>query len=118
MKIKDTDQQSLASLGAEAAEMLALQDYSGLVARFGYALCQGREPVAAIEADHQSAVASPITPADDQPITVKYFQANSAGFFALVECMVPVHSGAAVLLELVVTGQNEKHITIEDISGA
>jgi hypothetical protein len=36
-----------------------------------------------------------------------------------VECSVPVADGAVVLLELIVGGRGEeKHITVEDISGA
>jgi hypothetical protein len=38
--------------------------------------------------------------------------------FAVVECSVTVAPGAAVLLELAVTGRGEeKGITLEDISG-
>lgn len=114
-----TDEKSLSTLGAEAAERLARLDYSGLAKRFGYALAYGREPAEAIEADYLKAVSSPHKcEFHNQPsVTVKYFKPNSTGLFALVECMVPVGEGAAVLLELIVTGQDEKHITLEDISG-
>jgi len=48
----------------------------------------------------------------------KYFAPNDTGLFAAVECTVPVADGAAVLLELIVAGKGEeKHITVEDISG-
>ena len=97
-------------------------DYAGLASRFGYALAYDRPPTAAIEADFMSAVASPITVASDAylpaAIAVKYFSPNTTGLFAVVECPVPVADKAAVLLELIVTGKGEeKHITVEDISG-
>lgn len=115
-----TDEKSLADFGAEASEMLARLDYSGLANRFGYALSYGRETATAIEADYLEAVASPhkIELCKRPSVAVKYFEANSTFLFALVECLVPVQEGAAVLLELVVTGQgDDKHITVEDISG-
>jgi hypothetical protein len=49
---------------------------------------------------------------------VKYFGPNDTGLFAVVECSIQVAEGATVLLELVVSGKGEeKHITLEDISG-
>jgi hypothetical protein len=100
--------------------MLMQRDYSGLANRFGYALAHGRMPSAAIEADFLSAVALPLKVASgaDPSIAVKYFAPNDTGLLAVVECTVPVADGAAVLLELVVAGKGEeKHITVEDISG-
>lgn len=115
-----TDERSLVVLGAEASEMLSQLDYSGLANRFGYALTYGREPAAAIEADYFKAASSPHRVGADNrlSIVVRYFKPNSTGLFAVVECAVPVTEGTAVLLELVVAGQGEeKHITVEDISG-
>ncbi len=98
--------------------MLMQRNYAGLANRFGYALAYDRAPAAAIEADFLSAVASPCKVAHP-PIAVRYFAPNDTGLFAVVECTVPVADGAAVLLELIVTGKGEeKHITVEDISGA
>ncbi len=100
--------------------MLMRRDYSGLAKRFGYALAYDRAPSAAIEADFLSAVASPLTVAFGAhlPIAVKYFAPNDTGLFAAVECSVPVAEGTAVLLELIVAGkEEEKQITLEDISG-
>lgn len=100
--------------------MLMRHDYLGLANRFGYALAYGREPAAAIKTDFLGAAASPISIVSEAPpsIVVKYFEPNSTGLFAVVECTVPVADGAAVLLELIVTGTGEeKHITVEDISG-
>jgi hypothetical protein len=46
------------------------------------------------------------------------FKPNSTGLFAVVECIVPIAEGTAVLFELIVSGKGEeKHIAIEDISG-
>ncbi|WP_020649789.1 hypothetical protein [Solimonas variicoloris] len=118
MKIVLTDEKSLAALGAEAAGMLARRDYAALASRFGYALCFGRDPAAALQADHLAAAASSHQTEKREPIAVKYFPPNSAGLFAVVECLVPAADGAAVLMELVVSGQEEKQIIIEDISGA
>lgn len=100
--------------------MLMQRDYSGLVQRFGYALAFDRAPANAIEANFLSALASPLNVQSDvpPPAVVKYFAPNDTGLFAVVECIVPVAPGAAVLLELIVTGRGEeKHITVEDISG-
>lgn len=100
--------------------MLMRHDYSGLANRFGYALAHGREPAAAIETDYLAAAAAPCrVGAEEHPsLLVKYFSPNSTGLFAVVECTVPVAEEAAVLLELIVAGKGEeKHITVEDISG-
>lgn len=117
-----TDETSLAAFGEEAQTLLVCHDYAGLASRFGYALAYDRPPAAAIEADFMSAVASPIAlgPGAYLPnaITVKYFSPDPTGLFAVVECPVSITEKAAVLLELVVTGKGEeKHITVEDISG-
>ncbi|HLF97047.1 MAG TPA: hypothetical protein VI457_07885 [Methylococcaceae bacterium] len=117
-----TSETSLSSIGEEARALLMRHDYSGLANRFGYALAFDRPPSAALEADFLSAAASPITLGAGaylpDVVTVKYFSPNDTGLFALVECPVPVADGVAVLLELIVTGKSEeKHITVEDISG-
>jgi len=117
-----TEERSLSAIGEEARTLLMRHDYSSLANQFGYALAYDRSPSAAIEADFLSAASSPITAASGAylpaAVTVKYFSPNDTGLFALVECPVPVADGAAVLLELIVTGKgDEKHITVEDISG-
>ncbi len=115
-----TDEVSLSAFGEEARALLMRHDYSGLAKRFGYALAYDRAPSAAIEADFLSAVASPLTVASGAhlPIAVKYFAPNDTGLFAVVECPVLIAEGIAVLLELIVAGkEEEKHITVEDISG-
>jgi hypothetical protein len=115
-----TDERSLSAFGEEARAMLIRHDYSGLANRFGYALAFDRAPAAAIETDFLSAVASPHNVRSDTypPTVVKYFGPNDTGLFAVVECSIQVAEGATVLLELVVSGKGEeKHITLEDISG-
>jgi len=115
-----TNERSLSAIGEEACGMLMRRDYSGLANRFGYALAHDRAPAAAIETDFLRAVASPHhVRSDASPsIVVKYFAPNDTGLFAVVECTVPVAPGAAVLLELIVAEKGEeKHITVEDISG-
>ena len=99
---------------------MKLLPFAGLANRFGYKLAFDREPAAAIEADFMKAAASPHEGMCDetQSIVVKYFEPNSTGLFALVECAVPVAESAAVLLELIVSGKGEeKYIAVEDISG-
>jgi len=120
LHLSQTDEVSLSAFGEEARALLIRHDYSGLANRFGYALAYDRAPSAAIEADFLSAAASPhkVASGAHQPIAVKYFAPNDTGLFAVVECTVPVADGAAVLLELIVAGKGEeKHITVEDISG-
>lgn len=100
--------------------MLMQRDYSGLVSRFGYALAHDREPTAALEADYLKAAASPLEGErqEKSSVRVKYFESNDTGLFAVVECVVPMADQGAVLLELIVTGKDEeKHITVEDVSG-
>ena len=86
MKLFHTDEDSLTALGVQASEMLARKEYSELASRFGYALCYGREPGKAIEADYQQALASPCEAGTKKPIVVKYFKPNSTQLFAVVEC--------------------------------
>ena len=115
-----TDERSLATLGEVACAQLMRNDFPGLANQFGYALAYGRDPAVAIEADFAGAAASAIRVevAVHTTILVKYFTPNDTGLFAVVECTVPVDNGAAVLLELIVTGnKDEKYITLEDISG-
>ena len=115
-----TDDVSLSALGDEARIMLMRHDFSGLANRFGFARAFGRAPSEAIEAAYLHAAASPhkVASVEHLPISVRYFKPNSTGLFAVVECTVPLYDGAAVQLDLIVTGNgHEKDICIEDISG-
>lgn len=95
--------------------MLVRGDYAGLAERFGYARAYGREPAAAIEADLRALAAPPqaLAAGAVTAIAVEYFAPNDIGMFAIVECAI----GAAVLLELAVSGKGEdKQIIVDDIS--
>jgi hypothetical protein len=114
-----TDKRSLCLIGEEAAAVLVRNDFRGLADRFGYALAYGREPALAIEADCLKAksVGRIEDQRNGQPITVKFFDPNSTNLIAVVECIVSLGGGAAVLLELIVTARREdRHITLENIS--
>jgi hypothetical protein len=116
-----TDEAALCALGEQASSLLVQRDYTALAHRFGYALAFDREPSAALQEDYLRAMGSPHpNPAKGAPpIAVSYFKPNTPGLFALVECTIPVTDSAAVLLELIVSGTpEERHITVEDISGA
>ena len=116
-----TDEVSLAALGAEARLLLLQRNFVALADKFSYALAFGRAIDAAIEADFRRAVQQikPETAAADQDISVQYFSPNSIGLFAVVECIIQVSSGVLVLLELIVTKNgNNLHVTLEDISRA
>lgn len=115
-----TDETTLLLLGEEARTLLSNRDFTGLATRFGYALAYERAPSIALEADFLSATTSPL-PAistNNTPVSVKYFAPNENGLFAVIECLVSVTQDSSVLLELIVAGMGEeKHITVEDISG-
>ena len=111
---------SLASMGKEACTMLIEHDYSGLAERFGYALSYNRIPEAAIEEDFLLATSATKRMVESKPpsIFVKYFEPNDTGLYAVVECNIPISSQSSVALELIITGNAEKHITLEGISGS
>lgn len=114
-----TDVESLTKFGQEAIALVAKHDFSALAQQFGYALSYGRNPAQAIESDFAQCIAEAESPSSDtkQSIQVKYFKPNSVPLCALVECVTPVSQNAAVLVELVVSGEGEeKHITLEQIS--
>jgi len=114
-----TDPQSLSALGAEAVVLLVRRDFDALADRFGYALAHGREVAEAIESDFAACLSESEGSVDrtDRPVAVKYFQANDTGLLAVVECVAYVAEGAAILLELVVTGTGaERHVTLEGIN--
>jgi hypothetical protein len=63
--------------------------------------------------------AASLAPMPKQTSTVKYFEPNDSGLFAVVECLALTDNGAKVLIELIVTDkQGEKHATLEQISVA
>ncbi len=120
-----SDDSSLARLGAEAAKLIRDANYSELASRFGYALARGGDPATVI----QSEVLACLSQRDggvmelaaaDPKITVKYFAPNDSSFFALVECTLALKQNAGgILAELMVTTiGNDKHVFLEQISYA
>jgi hypothetical protein len=121
MKLRpdQTDERSLAKCGEEAAALLVQHDFASLVDRFGYATAYGRELAKAVEDDFRRETSSPkeMDGTKELSITVRYFKPNNSNLLAVIECIVPLNEGAAVLLELVVTATGEdRNITLEDIT--
>ena len=119
---QQTDPTSLAAHGAEAIRLLCSGGIDVLARQFGYACAYHREPSAAIREDLGRCLAelnaNSLVRGAGAP-TVKYFGANDATLFALVECLAVADNGGRVLVELVVAGDDSaKHISLEDISAA
>lgn len=117
------DEASLAAFGTEALQLLAAGDFAALAERFGYALASNQDPASAIQQDLESSLASvganSLALADAQAPSVRYFKTNDTGLFALIEGRAPTNNGKAVLVELVVTGNEaKKRLTLEQISDA
>jgi hypothetical protein len=117
------DEASLAAFGTEALQLLANGNIISLAERFGYALSFSQDPVGAIRRDLAASLASvgatSLAPADAQTPRVGYFKPNDTGLFALIEGCAPTNNGKTILVELIVTGNEEKkHVTLEQISDA
>jgi hypothetical protein len=117
------NESKLDRIGEEATRLITSGDFESLHARFGYAIAVGREPVAAIAQDLDSALADVGATGLGDPakarITSKRFQLNEIGLCGLVECLVPTTNGRFVLLELVLSATGSVgHITLEQVSGA
>lgn len=112
------DEKSLSQFGMEAIALVEGRNFIALGERFGYALAFGRDLAEAIKSDFCQCIAGAECPSSDttQSIQVKYFKPNDTQLYALVECVIPVGRDAAVLVELIITGEDEKHITLEQIS--
>ena len=114
------DTKSLAALGVEALHLLCSGNIAALADRFGYALAYDREPATAIKDDlrfclEQLGSSSLELPLDPAP-KVQYFKPNDTGLLAVVECLARTDNGAAVLVSLIVAGNDaDKHVTLEDI---
>lgn len=118
-----TGEASLRKIGDEAVQLVRAGEVEALVQRFGYAVALGREPVSAVEADLSSSLAeigaARLLPDGPYSSAVTYFKPNTSGLFALVECVVPADVGGAVLIELVITSQDEeKYVSLEQLSAA
>jgi len=82
-----------------------------------------QDPASAIQRDLASSLtsvgANGLAPPDAQAPRVGYFKPNDTGLYALIEGLAPTNNGKAVLVELVVIGNEEKkHLTLEQISDA
>ncbi len=122
MRIADNqvDEAYLRALGAQALQLLAEGEISELAERFDYALKYDLDPAVAIQQDLEECLAeigaAGISRVPGQVLRVAYFKPNDAGLFAVVECQVLTDNDKALLVELVVTGDSEKHVTLEQIS--
>ncbi|HWU76718.1 MAG TPA: hypothetical protein VN043_09440 [Rhodanobacter sp.] len=102
--------------------MLAAGAIPDVANRFGYARAFSRAASTAIQEDLAICLAElrAESLAPEQPFAssaVKYFQPNSTGLFALVECFVSTDNGAQILVELVVTSNDaNKYVCLEDFS--
>lgn len=115
------DEASLAAFGTEVLQFLAVGNIAALAERVGYTLAFNQDPAGAIQRDLASSLASvgahSLAPADAKVPRVGYFKPNDTGLFALIEGRAPTNNGKAVLVELVVRGnQAKKHLTLEQIS--
>jgi len=112
------DVESLAQFGREAIALVEKRNFTVLAERFGYALAYERDQAKAIESDFSQCIGEAEGPSSvtTQSIQVKYFKPNNIPLFALVECVTPVGNDAAVLIDLIVLGKDEKHIGLEQIS--
>ena len=121
--LSSLNESALGHLGDEATRLITSGDFEALHARFGYAIALGREPVAAIAQDLNSALADVGATGLGDPakarIASKTFQPNDIGLCGLVECLVPTTNGKFVLLELVLSATGSVgHVTLEQVSGA
>jgi hypothetical protein len=114
--------ESLAVLGAQAVDLLCRGDFDTLARQYGYALSYGREAADAIRDDLSRCLseigATTLASEPGRPVpTVTFYQTNSASLVAVIECFAPTSTGAAVLVELVVTTVgDDAYITLEDVS--
>lgn len=122
MKLVPTQlgKKTLAALGEEAASMIMTHSFEALANRYGYALAWGREPVFALKTDYKKATSSPLTTTslEGVSVSVKYFEPNDLGLFAVIECTIPLAEGGTIGMDLVITEKGvEKYISVEDIYG-
>jgi hypothetical protein len=115
-----TQLESLAALGIDAARLLGSGQFRQLADLFGYALAFGREPSAAIETDLAACLAelgaSSLAAGSPPPPTVTFFEPGS-GLVAAIECLLPTHRPGTVSLELVVTAKGaHRHVTLEQLT--
>ncbi|KRG38622.1 hypothetical protein ARC20_14650 [Stenotrophomonas panacihumi] len=117
------DAQALAAIGCVAARLLCEEDFHALGVHWGYAIALGRDPAVAIAEDLAACLrergALRLDIASMPPPSVRYFDANDAGLFALVEQCIGTDGSGPVLLELIVSDDGtDRHVMIEQVSAS
>ena len=98
-------------------------DYRGVADRFGYALAFGKDPAEAIRMDaeacpSQRGASGQLAVSGEGAINVRFFKSSDAPFFAAVACKIKLAccSGNLDIDLIVTTKDNERHVTLEEIS--
>ena len=113
---------TLASLGENAVELLRRGEIGTLANRYGYALRCDRDAETAIRRDLARCLdevgASTLKQEPSRAVrAVKHFQPSNSSLVAVVECEAPAMNEAVLLVELIVTRSgSEHHLTLEEIS--
>jgi len=116
------DQESLASIGANAAQLIKELNYQELGQHFGYALSFGKEPSVVIQEQIASCLSQQgsnesLLKSSNPTVAVKYFKSNDTNLFALVECKFPLGNKGGMLAEFIVTNKGpDKYVSLEQIS--
>ena len=123
MQIADAqkDDISLAAIGVEVCNLLWKGETKVLASRFGYALAFDRDRAAALAEDLAASLvelgAAKLSSGCTTTPVVKYFQPNSTGLVAAVECLVGTDNEKSLFVELVVTSdEKETHVSLEQLS--
>ncbi len=104
----------LESLGYEVSNLFINGSYSELAGKYAYAMSYERPTIEALKEDY-SKLANNQKP-NIVSVSVKYFEPNSTGLAALVECYLSVENNNNILIELILSESG--NIYIEDISNA
>jgi hypothetical protein len=114
------DVSGLRDLACEALDLLRSGQFEIFVKRYGYATAFERDLVDAVKADLaqalQVASGSRLLPMAPEELPVVYYEDNSTGLRAALDCEVPSLGGRSVWISFVVTGtETEQFFTLEDI---
>src|SRR5690348_6277078 len=116
-----SDEGTLAALGAEVSELIKLGQYQDLADRFGYAVAFERRKAEAIEEDVKRSLLeagemATLSKSAAPGIRVLYYKLNATRLHAAVECTLPLENAAGELLvSLVVFATDRKRIVLEDV---
>lgn len=110
----------LRHLAAEGVYLLATRQFESFVARYGYALSYGRDPVDAVRIDLVSALSG--APENEllqislHDLPVVAYRVDSPFILAVIECDVPTRAGRNICVSFVVTAtESGQFLTLEDI---